>query len=211
MSQTPVVYVVDDDPSIARALERLFRVAGLRLVSFDTAVGFLDQPELQSPACLVLDVHLPDLSGLDLQKALRDRGWNLPIVFVTGHGNVPMAVQAMRAGAIHFFPKPFDNHELLAAVRQALEREAQELARHEAGQRIRQLVDTLTPRERQVFLLVAAGMANKNIGTRLGISLPTVKLHRGNVMEKLQLDSVADLVQLAEKARGFLPEFSVTT
>lgn len=211
MSQAPVVYVVDDDPSIVRALQRLFRVAGLRMVSFDTAGGFLDQSDLQSPACLVLDVHLPDLSGLDLQKAMLDRGWNLPIVFVTGHGNVPMAVEAMRAGAIHFFPKPFANRELLAAVHQALEREAENLARHEAGQRIRQLVDTLTPRERQVFLLVATGMANKNIGARLGISLPTVKLHRGNVMEKLQLVSVADLVQLAEKVRGFMPEFSTTT
>lgn len=211
MSQAPVVYVVDDDPSVVRALERLFRVAGLRLETFATAQEFLDQANLESPSCLVLDVQLPDLNGLDLQRELKDRGWALPIVFITGHGNVPMAVQAMRAGAVHFLPKPFDNRELLAAVRQALEREGQELARQEEGRRIKRLVDSLTLRERQVFLLVAAGMANKNIATRLGVCLQTVKLHRGHVMEKLLLDSVADLVQLAENARAFLPDLAATT
>ncbi len=211
MSQGPVVYVVDDDPSVARALNRLFRVAGFRLVSFATAQTFLDQQNLESPSCLVLDVQLPDLNGLDLQKELKDRGWTLPIVFITGHGNVPMAVEAMRAGAVHFLPKPFDNRELLAAVLQALEREVQELARQQESNRIKLLVDSLTPRERQVFLLVAAGMANKNIATRLGVCLQTVKLHRGHVMEKLQLDSVADLVQLAERARAVLPDLAATT
>jgi FixJ family two-component response regulator len=211
MSQVPIVYVIDDDPSVARALERLFRVARFRLASFATARAFLDQQSLESPSCLVLDVQLPDLNGLDLQRDLKDRGWTLPIVFITGHGNVPMAVQALRAGAVHFLPKPFDNQELLAAVRQALDHEGQRLARQEECQRIRLLVDSLTPRERQVFLLVAAGMANKNIATRLGISLQTVKLHRGHVMRKLRLESVADLVQLAEKARTFLPDLAVTS
>lgn len=211
MSRVPVVYVVDDDPSVARALERLFRVAGIRLVSFATARTFLDQPSLESPSCLVLDVQLPDLNGPDLQRELKGRGWALPIVFITGHGNVPMAVEAMRSGAVHFLLKPFDNRELLAAVRQALEREAQQLARHEEGERIRLLVGALTPRERQVFLLVAAGMANKNIATRLGVCLQTVKLHRGRVMEKLGLDSIADLVQLAEKARAVLPDLPATS
>jgi FixJ family two-component response regulator len=211
MSQVPVVYVVDDDPSVARALERLFRVAGLRLASFATARAFLDQQSLESPSCLILDIHLPDLNGLDLQRELKDRRWATPIVFITGHGNVPMAVEAMRAGAVHFLPKPFDNRELLAAVRQALDREGQQLARQQECKRIKLLVDSLTPRERQVFFLVAAGMANKNIATRLVISLQTVKLHRGHVMEKLRLDSVADLVQLAEKARAFQPDFAATT
>jgi FixJ family two-component response regulator len=211
MSQVPVVYVVDDDPSVAGALERLFRVAGFRLVSFATAGAFLDQQSLESPSCLVLDVQLPDLNGLDLQRELKDRGWTLPIVFITGHGNVPMAVEAMRAGAVHFLPKPFDNRELLEAVRKAHEREVQELARQQESNRIKLLVGTLTPRERQVFLLVAAGMANKNIATRLGVCLQTVKLHRGHVMEKLQVDSIADIVQLAEKATRFLPDLTATT
>lgn len=211
MSQMPIVYVVDDDPSVSRALERLFRVAGLRLQAFGTAQEFLDQPILESPSCLVLDLQLPDLNGLDLQRDLRGRGWALPIVFITGHGNVPTAVEAMRAGAVHFLPKPFDNRELLAAVRQALEREIQELARQQEGKRIKLLVDSLTPRERQVFLLVAIGMANKNIATRLGVALQTVKLHRGHVMEKLQLESIADLVQFAERARPFLPDLATTT
>jgi FixJ family two-component response regulator len=211
MSQVPVVYVVDDDPSVARALERMFRVAGFRLASFATARAFLDQQRLESPSCLVLDVHLPDLNGLDLQRELKDRGWTLPIVFITGHGSVPMAVEAMRAGAVHFLPKPFDNRELLAAVRQAVAREVQELARQEESNRVKTLVDSLTPRERQVFLLVAAGMVNKNIATRLGVCLQTVKLHRGHVMEKLGLDSVADLVQLAARARPFLPDLAATT
>jgi FixJ family two-component response regulator len=211
MSQVPVVYVVDDDPSVAKALERLFRVAGFRLASFATALAFLEQPSVGSPSCLILDIQLPDLNGLDLQRELQDRDWILPIVFITGHGNVPMAVQAMRAGAVHFLPKPFDNRELLAAVRQALEREGLQLARQQEGKRIKLLMDSLTPRERQVFLLVAAGMANKNIATHLGVCLQTVKLHRGHVMEKLRLDSVAALVQLAEKARTYLPDLAATT
>src|SRR5262245_45938031 len=192
MSHAPVVYVVDDDPSVSRALERLFRVAGLRLQSFATAKEFLNHRNLESPSCLVLDVQLPDLNGLDLQKELKDRGWALPIVFITGHGNVPMAVEAMRAGAVHFLPKPCDNRELLAAIRQALDRDGEQLARQEETTRIKRLVESLTPREREVFLLVAAGMANKNIASRLGICLQTAKLHRGRVMQKLQLDSVAD-------------------
>jgi FixJ family two-component response regulator len=211
MNQTPVVYVVDDDPSVSRALARLFRVAGLRLVSFATAQEFLDHPSFESPSCMVLDVQLPDLNGLDLQKELKDRGWALPIVFITGHGNVPMAVEAMRAGAVHFLPKPCDNRELLAAIRQALERDGQQLARQKETRRFTRLVDSLTPREREVFLLVAAGMANKNIATRLGICLQTVKLHRGHVMQKLRLDSVADLVHLAEKASGVLPGLGAST
>lgn len=211
MSQVPVVYVVDDDPSVSRALERLFRLAGFRLGAFGTAREFLDQPSLESPSSLVLDVRLPDLNGLDLQRELKGRGWGLPVVFITGHGDVPTAVAAMRAGAVHFLQKPFDNRELLAAVRQSLEWEAKERARQQEGERIKLLLGCLTPREREVFLLVAAGMANKNIATRLGVCLQTVKLHRGNVMEKLRLDSVAGLVQLAERARACLPDLAATT
>jgi FixJ family two-component response regulator len=211
MSDAPVVYVVDDDPSVSRALARLFRVAGLRLLSFATAQEFLDHRNFESPSCLVLDVHLPDRNGPDLQKELKDRGCVLPIVFITGHGNVPIAVEAMRAGAIHFLPKPCDNRELLAAIRQALECDGQRLVRQEETMQIKRLVDSLTPRECDVFLLVAAGMANKNIATRLGVCIQTVKLHRGHVMQKLQLDSVADLVHFAEKATAVLPDLGATT
>jgi FixJ family two-component response regulator len=200
MSQGPVVYVVDDDPSVTRALKRVFRVAGLRYESFATAQDFLLHRGHESPSCLVLDVQLPDLNGLDLQQELKARGWTPPIVFITGHGNVPMAVEAMQAGAVHFLPKPFDNRELLAAVRKALERDRQELDQREEGRRIKALVDSLTPREHEVFFLVAAGMPNKNIAIRLDVSLQTVKLYRGRLMHKLQLNSVADLVRLAEKA-----------
>jgi FixJ family two-component response regulator len=211
MSDAPVVYVVDDDPSVSRALARLFRVAGLRLLSFATAQEFLDHRNFESPSCLVLDVQLPGLNGPDLQKELKDRGCVLPIVFITGHGNVPMAVEAMRAGAIHFLPKPCDNRELLAAIRQALESDGQRLARQEETLQIKRLVDSLTPRERDVFLLVAAGMANKNIASCLGVCIQTVKLHRGHVMNKLQLDSVADLVHFAEKATAAMPGLGATT
>ncbi|HZZ82506.1 MAG TPA: response regulator [Gemmataceae bacterium] len=211
MSQTPVVYVVDDDPSVSRALARLFRVAGLRLVSFATAQEFLSHPNCESPSCLVLDVQLPDLNGLDLQRELKERDWRLPIVFITGHGNVPMAVEAMRAGAVHFLPKPCDNRELLAAIRQALDRDREHRAQQKEAQRIKPLIDALTPREREVFLLVAAGLANKNIASRLRISLQTVKLHRGNVMQKLQLDSIADLVHFAQKTRAILPDLEFPT
>lgn len=210
MNQTPVVYVVDDDPSVSRALSRLLGFAGLRMFSFATARQFLNHSKFESPSCLVLDVELPDFNGLDLLKELRDRGWTLPIIFITGHGNIPMAVEAMRAGAMHFLPKPCDNRELLAVIRQALELDSQQLARQEKRKKIVRLLGSLTPREREVFQLVAAGMANKNIATHLGVCIQTVKLHRGHVMQKLQLYSVADLVHLAAEARAVLPNLEAT-
>jgi FixJ family two-component response regulator len=200
MSDVPVVYLVDDDPSVSKVLGRLFRAKGFRFAAFATAHDFLNHQSFESPSCLVLDVQLPDQSGLDLQRELNDRGWCASIVFITGHGDVPMAVEAMRAGAVHFLPKPFDNRDLLAAVRQAIDRQCQVCAQREESRQIEPRVASLTSRERQVFALVAAGLANKNIATRLGICLQTVKLHRGQVMQKLQVNSVADLVRLAEKA-----------
>jgi FixJ family two-component response regulator len=202
VSTEPVVYVVDDDPSVSRALERLFRVAGFHPKVFADARTFLSRESLESPSCLVLDVQLPDRNGLDLQKELAERGWNVPIVFITGHGDVPMAVEAMRMGAVHFLPKPFDTRALLAAVRQALELESREVDRQEEARKVAQLVGSLTAREHEVFLLVAAGLPNKVIASRLDVSLQTVKLHRGRLMRKLQSDSVADLVRLAEKAKS---------
>ena len=202
MSGSPLVYLVDDDPSVLRALKRVFSVAGLRCETFATAQGFLEQPEFESPACLVLDVNLPDRSGLDLQAELRRRGRPASIVFITGHGSIPLAVEAMQAGAVHFLAKPFDNRDLLAAVQKALDKAKQEFAALDENRRIADCASLMTPRELEIFLLVADGLSNKSIAARLDISLQTVKLHRGRVMQKLQLDSVADLVRLAEKVRA---------
>lgn len=202
MSAVPVVYVVDDDPSVARALTRVIRLAGLRCEAFASAHDFLNHQPLESPSCLVLDVQLPDQSGLDLQKELKDRGWPGSIVFITGHGTIPMAVEAMQAGAVHFLPKPFDNRDLLTGVQKALERERERLAERDEERQIQQRLGSLSPRERQVFRLVARGMANKNVAARLGVSLQTVKLYRGRLMQKLKLNSVADLVRLAERAEA---------
>ena len=202
MSEAPIVYVVDDDPSVSRALERMFRVAGFHLRVFATAEDFLAQGSIVSPSCLVLDVHLPGRSGLDLQMELKDRGWSVPIILIAGHGTVPMAVEAMRAGAVHFLPKPFDNRQLMELVRQAIKTQNQECAKRREDRRISQLLNSLTPREHEVFLLVAAGLPNKNIASQLGICLQTVKLHRGRLMQKLEVDSIADLVRLAEQSRS---------
>lgn len=202
MSDVPRVFLVDDDPSVSKALKRLFCAHGYRFEAFATARDFLNHPERCSPCCLVLDVELPDQNGLDLQRQLNERGWDASIVFITGHGNVPMAVEAMRSGAIHFLTKPFDNRDLLAAVRQALIRDRQVNTHREDDRQVKTLVASLTARERQVFDLVAAGMANKNIAIHLHLSLQTVKLHRGRVMLKLQVDSIADLVRLAERLKS---------
>lgn len=203
MQREPIVYVVDDDISVSKALGRLFRVAGLRLAAFATAQDFLDYEDFESPSCLVLDVQLPDRNGLDLQRELKARGRSVSIVFITGHGDVPTAVRAMREGAIHFLSKPFDNRELLAAVQQALNQQQQDLDQEGERERVQVLLGSLTPREREVFFLVASGMPNKNIAARLDVSLQSVKLYRGRVMEKLQLESAADLVRLAEIAKSF--------
>jgi FixJ family two-component response regulator len=183
----------------------MFRVAGFCLKVFGTAEEFLAQDRIAAASCLVLDVQLPGRSGLDLQAELKERDWPLPIVFISGHGTVAVAVEAMRAGAVHFLPKPFDNRQLLELVRQAIESQVLELAEVKEDRRISQLVNSLTAREHEVFLLVAAGLPNKNIASQLGICLQTVKLHRGRLMQKLQVDSIADLVRLAEQSRSIRP------
>jgi RNA polymerase sigma factor (sigma-70 family) len=203
MKSDPIVYVVDDDISVSKALGRLFRVAGLRLEAFATAQDFLDFEGFESPSCLVLDVQLPDRNGLDLQQELKARGRAVSIVFITGHGDVPTAVKAMREGAVHFLSKPFDNRELLAAVQQAIRQQQQELDQEGERERVQVLLNLLTPREREVFFLVASGMPNKNIAAQLDVSLQSIKLYRGRVMEKLRLESAADLVRLAEMAKSF--------
>jgi FixJ family two-component response regulator len=199
VSGVPTVYVVDDDPSVSKALERLFRVAGFQFAAFASAREFLDHASFASPACLVLDVQLPDGSGLELQEELKKRGRSTAIVFITGHGDVPMAVEAMRAGAVHFLPKPFDNQRLLAAVRQALDVDSKASSERDENREMESRLASLTARERQVFSLVAAGAANKQIAAQLGLSLQTIKLYRGRVMQKLELKSVAELARLAER------------
>jgi FixJ family two-component response regulator len=194
-----IVYVVDDDPAVGRALCRLIRSVGLDAVAFTSAQAFLDHPRSTGPACLILDVRMPGLGGLDLQTQLADLRHTLPIVFITGHGNVPTSVRAMKGGAVDFLQKPFNDDELIGAVRRALTLSRQ--AQADAGVRaeIERRLRTLTPREREVMALVVKGLLNKQIAGELGAAEKTVKVHRGRVMQKMQAGSVADLVHMAER------------
>jgi FixJ family two-component response regulator len=193
------VYVVDDDAAIGRSLCRLIRSVGMDAVAFSSAQAFLDHPRPTGPACLVLDVRMPGLGGLDLQAKLGDARHTLPIIFITGHGNVSTSVRAMKGGAVDFLQKPFNDDELIAAVQRALALSRR--AQLEASERaeIERRVHTLTPRERQVMALVVKGLLNKQIAAELGAAEKTVKVHRGRVMQKMQANSVADLVHMAER------------
>lgn len=206
----PVVYVVDDDQSVRKALSRLIRSADLEVETFAAAQAFLDHPLPDRPACLVLDVRLPGPSGLDLQSALSKARRGIPIVFLTGYGDVPVSVRAMKGGAVDFLEKPFNDQELLDAIQRALARSRK--ARAESAERstIQRRLDTLTPREREVLALVVTGMLNKQVAERLGASEKTIKVHRGRVMRKMQANSVADLVRMAEKGRLRSPATEVT-
>lgn len=195
-----VVYVVEDDPSFRKSLERLLRASGFEAVTFESATAFLAQPCDRRPACLLLDVMLPDIDGLNLQRELTARGSRLPVVFMTGHGSIPMGVQAMKQGAVDFLPKPFEAAELRKAILSALERDAQNRAREAQEERVQSLVETLTPREKEVLRWVITGKLNKQIAIALGTAEKTVKVHRGRAMQKLGVLSVAELVRLAEQA-----------
>ncbi len=196
---TPIVFVVDDDISVRESLELLIRSEGWQPETFASAQEFLAHPRKLAPSCLVLDVSLPGLNGLDLQKRVAVERIEMPIIFITGHGNVPMTVQAMKAGAVEFLTKPFSGDVLLSAIRNAIERSLTALG-HEAEMRaLRDCYASLTRREREVMALVASGLLNKQVGGELGISEITVKAHRGQAMQKMKADSLADLVKMAAR------------
>jgi FixJ family two-component response regulator len=202
MSQaTPIVFVVDDDVSVRESLELLIRCAGWQPEIFATAQEFLVHPRVPVPNCLVLDVSLPGLNGLDLQKVVSGDRTDMPIIFITGYGDVPMTVKAMKAGAVEFLTKPFGDDVLLSAIRHALERSNTVLGREEEMRALRNRYASLTTREKQVMALVVSGLLNKQVGGELDISEITLKAHRGKVMLKMKADSLPDLVKMAARLR----------
>ena len=200
LQDKPIVFVVDDDISVRESLEMLIQFAGWQPETFASAEEFLAHPRVLTPNCLVLDVSLPDLNGLDLQKLVADR-IEMPIIFITGYGDVPMTVRAMKAGAVEFLTKPFAEEALLGAIRHAIERSQTALGNEAEMQALRGRYASLTPREREVMAMVVSGLLNKQVGFELGISEITVKGHRGKVMLKMKADSLADLVRIAERLR----------
>ena len=196
-SDTALVYVVDDDASVRTAIGRLLRSVGLEIQLFASATEFLAFARPERPGCVVLDVRMPRLSGLDLQKALAAAGATLPIIFVTGHADVPMSVRAMKAGAVDFLPKPFHDQDLLDAVQRAIAADRERRLRESGLAAIRGVYETLTPREREVLSYVVSGALNKQIAGSLGTSEKTIKVHRARIMDKMGVESLADLVRLA--------------
>jgi FixJ family two-component response regulator len=199
MDTNPVVYVVDDDSSVRNAITMLLDASGFKVETSDSAQAFLERDLVDASGCLVLDVQMEGLSGLDLQQELTTANVHLPIIFITGHGDVPMSVQAMKAGAVEFLTKPFREQELLSAVRQAVARESVAHTEHTERASIRQRYEKLTPREKEVMALVAQGLLNKQIALKLSASEGTIKIHRGHVMLKMQAGSIAELVRMADK------------
>jgi RNA polymerase sigma factor (sigma-70 family) len=193
------VYVVDDEPSVRRSLARLLTVAGYRVATFASAKEFLQHEAGPEVGCLVLDLKMPDVNGLELQQTLAASDRSLPIIFVTGHGDIPSSVRAMKAGATDFLSKPFDADALLAAIERALEASRQQLAERQGRADVERCLETLTPRERQVLRYVITGQPNKQIAAALGTSEKTIKVHRGRVMHKMRVQSVAELVRLCER------------
>jgi FixJ family two-component response regulator len=200
-----VIFIVDDDASVRKSLARVMTSAGYAVEAFASAREFLERAPLAGPGCLVLDVRMPGLSGLDLQEALAGTSRRIPIVFITGHGDISMSVKAMKSGAADFLTKPYDVEQLLAAVDRAVTKDVETLGEEGRTAEILDRVEQLTPRETEVFALVVTGMLNKQIAGALGIGEKTVKVHRARVMEKMQAGSVAELVRLADRAGVIVP------
>lgn len=200
-----VVAIVDDDPSVRKSLQRLIRSAGWKAEAFPSAQQFLERYETDAPSCLVLDLQLPGLNGLDLQKRLAEAGLEIPIVFLTGHGNIPASVQAMKAGAVEFLTKPIDEQDLFRAIQEAIERDRQTRRQNAGIRELRDRYEELTAREQEVMRQVISGMLNKQIAGELNITEDTVKFHRGHIMRKMRADSLADLVRMAENL-GIQPD-----
>jgi RNA polymerase sigma factor (sigma-70 family) len=202
MTQAPVVFVVDDDPSIRSSLKFLMSSVGLQVESFDSADALLKRKLPDAPSCLVLDVRLRGLIGLDFQRELAARNCHMPIIFITGHGDIPMSVRAMKAGAVEFLTKPFRDQDLLDAVRIALEKDRERRERKKEVSDLKERFNSLTPREQKVISMVVSGMLNKQIADQLGTAENTVKVHRSRAMEKMRAQSVAELVKMIEKVES---------
>jgi RNA polymerase sigma factor (sigma-70 family) len=202
VTSAPVVFVIDDDPAVRSSLQFLISTVGLRVESFDSADTFLHRTPPDTASCLVLDVRLRGLSGLDFQQELAARNLWIPIVFITGHGDIPMSVRAMKAGAVEFLTKPFRDQDLLDAIRIALERDRDRREREKEVTELRQRFESLTPREQEVISMVVSGMLNKQIAGQLGTAENTVKVQRSRAMEKMHAQSLADLIKMIEKLKG---------
>ena len=202
MTGAPIVFVVDDDPSVRSSLKFLLSTVGLQVESFDSADAFLHKKPSDAPSCLVLDVRLPGLSGLDFQRELAARNTLIPIIFLTGHGDIPMSVRAMKAGAVEFLTKPFRDQDLLDAVRIALERDRARREQDKDVMILQRRFDSLTSREQEVISMVASGMLNKQIADQLGTAESTVKVQRSRAIEKMHAESLVDLIRMIEKLKG---------